>query len=406
MLSPSPFIETMQRTLYWICFVFLVAACGLGQPATPYLVTLTPAPTDATVPAATPAPTAVPPTAAPTAVAPPANSTASPSPEPTPDPWPPARAVPGASKIGIHVLLNDDPRILEFVLRAKPRVVKAVDNHDWLEEVKRISPTTVTIGRYTLVPNRDVLDNKDPSQYPSPSDFAREFINTFIDRYLENPGVDYWEGWNEFPPNSPAQWQWYAAFEAARACQMRDLGLKAAVGGFSAGTPEYPDMAHFLPAIRAIQECGGIFTLHEYSSPVMQFGVNSGIPNSIVLNNAGSLTLRYRYWYEGYLKPNNLVVPLVLSEAGVDSNVGAGCPLKEGGQGWYACYKDWDAMKLGEEKWRVYLDQIIWYDLETRKDDYVIGFTLFTAGTSQVPEWRTFSLDDMLVPLAAYMAGQ
>ena len=414
----------MYRTLAVIgLLLVIISGCGLNATPTPYLATLTPSPAKpATV---TPADTSTPLSPEPpqygrTAVrpdpSPPPSSTEPPTvepptaepptPVPTVDPWPPALAQPGGSKIGIHVLLNDDPRIMEFIRRVKPRVVKAVDNLGWLADVHLASPLTQTIGRFTQVPNRDVLDNKDPSQYPNPADFARDFINAFIDQYRANPGVDYWEGWNEFPPSSPAQWQWYAAFEAERACQMQALGLKAAVGGFSAGTPEYPDMVYFFPAIEAVKRCGGIFTLHEYSSPVMQYGVNSGIPNAVSIPNAGSLTLRYRYWYEGYLKPRGLVVPLVISEAGVDRHVGAGCPKANGGQGWYSCTDDWRDLGLGDVGWQAYISQISWYDSELRKDDYVIGFTLFTAGTSNVDEWRTFDIGDMLIPMAVYMAGQ
>ena len=412
------FIPKMNRKLVLLTLVFVLSACGFGKNSTPYLVTLTPAitvpptaPTDP-VASATDVPTETPTTHPTESVVPsdtalPATaSNTPPPPTPTVDPWPPALAAPGQSKMGIHVLFNDNPYMLEFIRRVKPRVVKAVDNHGWLSEVKQVSPQTVTIGRYTENPYTSILDNKDPSQYPIPSDFAHDFIDYYINEYRLNPGVDYWEGWNEPQWHTQAEWQWYAEFEANRACFMRDLGLKAAIGGFSAGTPEYPDMAYFIPALQKAAECGAIFTLHEYSSPTMQTGFNSGIPNAVHVENAGSLTLRYRYWYEGYIKPRGFTIPLVISEAGIDSNVGPGCPMREGGQGWYACYKDWDAMGLGDEKWRVYLDQLIWYDNELRKDDYVIGFTIFTAGTSNIEAWRTFDINDMLIPMAGYMASQ
>ncbi|MBI3242418.1 MAG: hypothetical protein HYZ49_09010 [Chloroflexi bacterium] len=403
----------------WIlCFALLLTACGLGSDPTPYLVTLTPAPTQRVAvtvgatdtivaPTATPAPTTAP-TQIPDTQAPAPPTPVPPTPEPTQDPWPPELAAPGNSKMGIHVLFSDDSRIMEFIRRVKPRVVKAVDNHGWLAEVKQISPQTITIGRYSNVPNRDVLDGKDPSQYPNPADFARDFINLYLGEYLSNPGVDYWEGWNEFPPSTPDQWKWYAAFEAERACQMQALGLKAAIGGFSAGKPEYPDIAYFIPAIEAVQRCGGILTLHEYSSPVMQYGVDGGIPNAIHVEDAGALTLRYRYWYEGYLKPRGLVVPLVISEAGIDGGAGAGCPLSQGGHGWYSCIGDWQAMDQYRDMaaWQIYMSQLSWYDSELRQDDYVLGFTVFTAGTSNNPDWRTFDINDMLVPMAVYMAGQ
>lgn len=409
--------KTKKKSIL-LLFVFALAACGLGRTPTAYLITLTPAPASPTAATGTPAEPATeaptdtataPPvdTAAPSDTAPPPPPTdPPPPPTPTVDPWPAALVQPGQSKMSIHVLFNDSPHIMEFVRRVKPRVIKAVDNHGWLAEVKQVSPLTVTIGRYTDNPFTSVLDNKDPSQYPSPMDFARNFIDHYINEYRLNPGVDYWEGWNEPQWHTPAEWQWYADVEAYRACFMRDLGLKAAIGGFSAGTPEYLNMAYFIPALQKAADCGAIFTLHEYSSPTMQTGFNGGIPDAVHVENAGSLTLRYRYWYEGYIKPRGFTIPLVISEAGIDSDVGPGCPLKEGGQGWYSCYKDWDAMGLGNEKWRVYLDQLIWYDNELRKDDYVIGFTIFTAGTSSIDSWRTFDINDMLIPIAHYMAGQ
>lgn len=403
-------------------FALAVQACSRGAPPDSpglRLVTLTPTqetknrPSETPSVTPTPSPTEQPPTDVPATEPPPPPTAApeppteAPPPEPTRDPWPPALAAPGRSKIGLHVILNEDARILEFVRRAKPRVIKTVDNFHWLADVKAISPQTVTLGRHTQVPNRDVLDNKDPSQYPDPVQFAADFINLYLSDFQAHPYVDYWEGWNEFPPNSPAQWDWYTQFEAARACQMQALGFRAAVGGFSAGTPEYADMARFVPAIEAAQRCGGIFTLHEYSSPTMQTGVSASIPGAPAALNAhaGALTLRYRYWYDGYLKPRGLAVPLVISEAGIDGWVGEGCPL-DGRQGWYGCISTWESIGLDGPAWQEFMNQINWYDRELQQDDYVIGMALFTAGTSHVPDWATFNMNDMLVPIAVSMASQ
>ncbi len=404
----------------FIISVVLTACSQLSvteSSAAPRLLTLTPTATANVLPVETATSTVVAPTEAPTEPPPPTNPPdaptevveppTEPAPEPTQDPWPPEMATPGRSKIGLHVILNEDVRILEFVRRTKPAVIKTVDNFHWLADVKSISPRTVTIGRHTQVPNRNILDNKDPSQYPDPAQFAADFINLYLSDFQAHPYVDYWEGWNEFPPNSPSRWDWYTQFEAARACQMRDLGLSAAVGGFSAGTPEYVDMARFLPAIEAIQRCGGIFTLHEYSAPTMQSGVAAGIPNApeSLKDRAGSLTLRYRYWYEGYLKPRGLTVPLVISEAGIDGWVGEGCPL-DPRQGWYGCTSTWESLGLEGPAWQVFMNQINWYDHELQQDDFVIGMALFTAGTSHVADWATFNMNDMLVPLAVSMASQ
>jgi hypothetical protein len=425
----------MHKRVFLLLVLVLATACNAAGEQTPFLVTLTPAGTAHTLPSDTPLatdtdqptePTTEPgTTAVDTATVVPTDmpvplptDTPAPTdtPSPTPDPWPIARDVPGASKMGIHVILNDDPRIMEWVSHTKPAVVKGLDNLDWLEEVKRVSPQTITIGRYTVVPDRSILDDKDPSQYPNPADFARNFVDTFIAQYRAHPGVDYWEGWNEFPPNSPAQWRWFAEFEMNRACIMNDLGLKAAIGGFSTGKPEYVEMGYFFeyglkPVIQ--RNCNAIFTLHEYSNPTLQTGVGYGIPGvpaNVHIDTFGSLTLRYRFWYEGYLKPAGLTIPLVISEAGIDNGVSdgvdEGCNPTAGSQGWYICYDKWDQMGLGEAKWSVYLEQLKWYDNELRKDNYVRGFTIFTAGTSNVDQWRTFNINDLLVPMAHYMNSQ
>lgn len=424
----------MMKRLFLILILTALTACNLAGSETPFLVTLTPAATPHTGPSETPIatdtegiPTEVTATRTQTGTAsvvpsdtntPRPTDTPAPTdtPSPTPDPWPIARDVPGASKVGIHVILNDDARIMEFIRRTKPPVVKGLDNLDWLSEVKQVSPQTITIGRYTVVPDRSVLDGKDPSQFPSPVDFAHNFIDTFIAQYRAHPGVDYWEGWNEFLPQNADQWKWFAEFEANRACFMNELGLKAAVGGFSTGTPEYPDMGLFVQygLKKIIQEnCNAIFTLHEYANPVINAGWGHGIPNvpaNVHIDTTGSLTLRYRFWYEGWLKPQGLTIPLVISEAGIDNGVSNGvdpsCDPNAGSAGWYVCYNKWDEMGLTGPKWSVYLDQIKLYDSELRKDNYVIGFTLFTAGTSNVEQWRTFDINDMLIPIAFYMNSQ
>jgi len=56
----------------------------------------------------------------------------------------------GPSKLGLHVVRNNDPNILEFVRKAQPAVMKAVDDLGFLAEVKAVSPRTITIGRHSV----------------------------------------------------------------------------------------------------------------------------------------------------------------------------------------------------------------------------------------------------------------
>jgi hypothetical protein len=295
---------------------------------------------------------------------------------------------------------------MEFIRRARPRVVKAVDDLGWLSEVKQVSPNTVTIGRIHG-------QNEDVAEVMDPVAAANEYVASQLEKYRLNPGVDFWEGWNEFVPVSPARMAWYAQFEARRVCALQELGLRGAVGGFSVGVPEYADMAVFMPALEAAYRCGGIFTLHEYNSPTMSCGVFSGqaglIPGGPDLGVAsGYHALRYRYWYEAYLKARGMGdLPLVISEAGIEGRPTPGGPCDDpGGRAWKSYGEWWVAHGLGPTPAEAYVNVLAWYDQQIRQDPYVIGATLFTAGAINGGDtWHPFDLHDVLVPLAHYAVG-
>ncbi len=318
--------------------------------------------------------------------------TDTPAPTPTPTPkWPPPLAEPGRSKLGIHVIQNNSPDIMDFIRVAKPRVVKAVGDLHWLIEVKEESPQTVTIGRIPLESQEAVGD---------PEEAARAFVAQRLAEYQFNAGVDYWEGWNEVDLGEN-MW-WYARFEAERARQMAAHGLKVAVGGFAAGVPEWEEFEAFLPAIQAAKQYGGILTLHEYSAPTMDYLVGAGLPGHPSYPDRGALTLRYRWWYEDILKPRDLVIPLVISEAGIDGGVGSA----EGprGKGWRDFTGYWAEQGLGNDSTWAYIQQLAWYDEQVQRDDYVIGFTVFTAGPPR-GEWESFDITPILPELARYVVS-
>ena len=323
-------------------------------------------------------------------------------PSPTPEPWPEPLSAPGQSKIGLHVTVNSDPRAMEFVRRVKPSLIFAIGDTGFLAEVKAVSPSTVTIARY---------DDADYSVIGrvSPEEWAHTFVDQHLERYRLNPGVDYWEGWNEYRPLDPAAWDWYTRFEAERARYMDSLGLRAAVGTLSTGVPEWGEMANFIPALRAARDSGGIFTLHEYAAPTLYCGVGAGPADAPILSGVetGALTLRYRYWYESYLKPQGLGdLRLAITEAGIDGiarqEVCGGPP----GFGWKDYVSYWAEAGFGDDSSTAYLEQIKWYDSRVRQDSYVIGFALFTMGAVGSPNHSTYDLHDMAIPLAQYMATQ
>jgi hypothetical protein len=331
---------------------------------------------------------------------------APPTPEPEPTiTWPEPVAGLSASKLGLHALNSGEPRLMELVRRVKPRVVKAVGDYGWLAEVKAVSPEIVTIGR---------IGQEQPEWISviDPAAAGEAYIEINLEQYRANPSVDYWEGWNEFVPVEPARMRWFAQFEAARACRMQALGFRAAVGGFSVGVPEYALMGDFLPALEAARRCGGLFHLHEYNAPTFDCLVATGVPGIIpgapALNvPAGPFGLRYRFWYEGWLKPRGLGdLPLVISELGIDGVSRGACngPVEIG----WKPYRDWWVQQgLASDGDQAHIQALAWYDEQMRRDSYVLGATIFTAGAANSGnEWYPFDLREMLVPLAYYLAGQ
>ena len=324
--------------------------------------------------------------------------------EPTPPPAPAAtpyisnipdttpRPELGPSKLGIHVARPNSPAIMEFVRAARPAVVKGVDDLGFLAEVKAASPQTVTIGRLSV----------EPQDYGGePDAAAAALVAAQLPQLVQHPYVDYWEGWNEPDPNLDRM-EWYARFEAERVRQLAAHGLRAAVGGFSTGVPELDEFVLFVPAIEEAKRHGGILSLHEYAAPDLTFLYGDPLPGYPTYPDRGPLLFRYRWFYRDVLEPRGLVVPLVISEAGIDGILG-NRPGPQG-LGWQDFQEFWVAQGWGPDGQTAFLNQLQWLDNEARQDEYVIGYALFTAGGGRA--WDTYELDPFLPRLAEYMVSQ
>lgn len=326
-----------------------------------------------------------------------------PTPTPTETPTPPTLVVIqiptsrpsgqlGPSKLGLHVIRNDDPNIMEFVRQGQPAVIKVVDYVGFLTEVKAASPRTITIGRLGT-PSQDYVG--------SPEEAARRFVDSQLERYRLNPGVDYWEGWNE-PDPGLHRMSWYARFEQERTRLMAQHGFRVAIGGFPTGAPELDEFALFVPAIETAMQYNGILTLHEYGAPDLTYLYGAPLPGMPAYPDRGALKFRYRWFYREILEPAGLEIPLVISEAGVDGIIGnrPGPP----GLGWADFQDYWVQQGWGSSGPEAFINQLAWYDDGVRQDGYVIGFTVFTAGSFGY--WQRYTVNPILPELTHYVRSQ
>ncbi len=295
------------------------------------------------------------------------------------------------SKLGLHVTSNSSPAIMEFVREAQPAVVMAVGDIGWLADVKAASPDTITVARFQT----------EQAMEGDPVERAQAFVAEHQAAYLAHPQVDYWLGWNEPSIDGRADMAWFAAFEAERTRRMADLGLRVAIGNFSVGVPEPSEFEPFLEAVAVAKEHGGVIALHEYSAPTMRHGVGAGVPGLQLNDQYGALTLRYRIWYDHFLRAHDLVIPLIITEAGIDGGVLVRQGITMGG------WQEATAAEgiEGPAAIRSYVEQLSWYDDELRRDPYVLGFAVFNAGDPS-GEWATFDITGILPEITNLVQGK
>jgi hypothetical protein len=278
----------------------------------------------------------------------------------------------GPSKLGIHVLHNNDPAIMDFIRRSQPVVVKAIGDFGFLAEARAASTRTTIIGRVDDIFVQNYLGD--------PEEAAQDYVNKHLSTYQANPYVDYWEGWNEPDPPNADLMMWYTRFEQERVRQMASHGLRSAIGGFPPGVPEVHEFALFVPAIETAIEYRGILTLHEgdLGSGDLTYLYGSPLPGYPAYPDRGSGAFRYRWFYREILEPAGLVIPLVISELD---------------------FAGWDHTSEQE-----LINQLVWYDVGVRQDGYVIGFTVFTAGAGGFSS--IWDINHILPSLADYVISQ
>lgn len=327
-----------------------------------------------------------------TVTSPMASPTAAPSPAPTSTPTPPPTATPrptptelpwvypnGPSKLGLHTVSpNGAFPFVRSVTEAGGliRLMKAVGNFGILREVKSVSPQTVTIGRWPYVEAVDI--GGDPAQA------AERVLRQHMEAWqYERDVVDYWEVLNEVDPGSPEGHVWLARFYWAAMELAEAQGYRLALFSYSTGVPEWTDWAAIVETgifARAAQG-GHILALHEYDWPFLRLHWGGSLPGQPIYDpDRGVLAGRYRHLYRDFLIPRGEVIPLAITECGLDPGVGEQEP---------------------DFPWqRHWLKELAWYDSKLVEDDYVIGAAIFTLGGT---DSRYFDYENMLPDLREYL---
>lgn len=283
----------------------------------------------------------------------------------------------GPSKLGLHTLRADGAE--SFVrdvhdAGACVALVKGVDEFGYLRMVKTISPETVTIGRSNVV----------QAMAPSgdPADAAVWLMDQHMPKWQwEADIVDYWEIQNENDPPTVAGHVWLAEVYIAAMQIAEENGHKLAIFSYSTGVPQWHEWEAIVETgVFARAKAGGhILALHEYGWPTTDNRWGEATEDLPPYEDRGVLTGRYRYLYRDFLIPRGEVIPLAITESGLD-------PLLEN-----ASPGDWK---------RRYVDNMIWYDTRLREDDYVIGATMFTLGPYGA--WEDYDYEELLWPGHSY----
>jgi len=329
------------------------------------------------VPTDTPSPTATPEEK----VTPGPTDTPGELPTPTPTPYPPGPP----SKLGLFVT-RADGQIDNLVRLGKPALIKTLNlDPNFARYIKENSPTTIVVGRI-------VLGQLDLTADPIP--LARDAAGKLLEVALEPTRFEFfdaWEAYNEPVADTVDKMKRLAEFEAERTRLLAEQGIRSVVGNFAAGHPPVELWPHFAPALEAVRAHNGYLGLHEYSAPTMQwaYGALQSTPGADE-GDEGWLTLRYRKAYRNYLNPLGYGnMPLLITECGIDGTVG-GRPGPAEAKGWRDFEEFWISNGLREDISGVYMDQLIWYDSELHKDDYVKGSAIFAAGASQ--GWESYEI--------------
>ena len=288
----------------------------------------------------------------------------------------------GPSKLGPHTIGADGA--VDFVqgvhqAGAHVALVKAVNEFGYLRQVKTHSPETVTIGRSTI------QEWVNPAGDPATK--ASQLMAQHMPKWaFEKDVVDYWEVLNENDPPTVEGHAWLAQFFKAAMPIAEANGYRLALFSYSVGVPKWDEWQAIVDTgVFARAKAGGhILALHEYNWPVMNHRWGEAMAGQPAYEDRGVLTGRYRHLYRDFLIPRDEVVPLAITECGLDPVL-------------------WQPGQPTNHWQERFVDEMIWYDTRLREDDYVIGAAMFTLGGNW--GWEIYDYEELLPDFHEYIVS-
>ncbi len=218
----------------------------------------------------------------------------------------------------------------------------------------------------------------------SPAETAERTYRELVEKFSRIPKE--WRGRIDFISLAPCMWQpgdektarWYSEMLCELLPRFQDLGprpivLNSGVGGLPVGDP--PEVLEaMIPGLRLAHHLGGAWGCHGYT---LKYTMDE--------DEESWYSLRYRRAYAFFREhaPDLMTFPMILLEGGVDK---AGDPDKDG--------------YLARGPIEKYTEWLAWYDSQLRKDDYVLGVTLFKIGAPSI--WKSFDLEPVIPWLYDY----
>ena len=280
------------------------------------------------------------------------------------------------SLIGIHTTGGVPIEWLEQTVRdGKPlAVVKSVDNPGVCIDVKRVSPSTITIARFTPEINlQEISDNPDVNIIPIASQIIDQILNRT--NAVERQSIDYYEVCNE--PDPPEVWGYVNLARLMQECmhQANFYGFKLALFAFNLGSPDWDEMVAIRDTgvFEDAYNGGHVITFHEGDryGPMVSFG---SIPDAPFVEGAGPNSFRHRYLYS--------LIPV---------GQRPGCVISE----FYGGYSDTFDAQIIANRWAD-------YDREFAKRSYSKGFGAFTVRPTA--EWVNQNYDSIFPMMLGYLA--